>query len=168
MAVHNKAWQFTLGALAIAGAGLIAGCDDDKDSSGGGAALSCEKAAVPNKDTQPAKVNKKLAGTYSLVYAQNAKGGPFEEGEKVTAVIGADNSLEIGGKKFCDPFLQEYSGTPNDFEVIWYDGEDKIGYALTDNVGGKYSEINVGDYTDFQDPPTNVIPAFLGQLREAR
>lgn len=169
MAVHNKTWQFTLSALAIAGAGLVTGCDDDKSSSNAAlSVLECEKDGVPNKDTQSAKINSKLVGSYTLVYAQNSKGGPFSEGDEVPAIVGADGSLEIGGKKFCEPFLQEYGGTPNDAEVIWYDTEDKIGYALTNNETGKFSEINIGDYTDFQDPPTNVIPAFLGQFREAK
>jgi hypothetical protein len=166
MAVHTKnGWHFALSALAIAGAGLMTGCDDDKSSSNAAlSVLECEKAGVPNKETQPAKINKDLVGTYDLVYMQNSKGGPFEEGDTVTAVIGADNSLEIAGKKYCDPFLQEFGGTPNDFEVIWYDTETEIGFALTDNVGGKYSEINVGDYGN----PTGVLPEFLGQLREAK
>lgn len=174
MAASSNTWQRALTVLLVAGVGVLAGCDDDKNTAGGGGGggggggeLECEKTGVPNDETQPAEINPKLVGTYEIEYALNTKGGSFEEGDKVTIVIGEDSTLEIDGKLYCEPFMQEFGGAPNDFEIIWLDTETNIGYALTDNKNGKFSEINVGDYDKPQDA-AGLIPGFLGQFREVK
>jgi hypothetical protein len=167
MAAVNTLLKFTTGALVLAGVGLVAGCDDDKSSSGGGSSLTCEPTGVPNKKTQPADVHPKLVGTYELVYTQFAKGAPFEDGDKVTAIIGDDNSLEIGGKKYCEPFVQEINGTPFDAEIAWYDTRTAVSYGLSRNDIGKLQEFNVNDY-DNPLNPEGTIPGFLGQFKEAK
>ena len=118
---------------------------------------------TPNGDTTPATVHADLVGSYNLVYSQNAAGGPFAEGQMVTATVGSNSTLMINGKTLTNPFNRAYGGPPNSFELIWWDEEDNIEYALSDNQNGSFNEINVGDASNAQ---ANGIPGFLGQLKE--
>lgn len=116
-----------------------------------------------NGETVPGMINAALVGSFDLVYAENAPGAPFADGEAVTVVVGSDNSLSLpGGKTLFNPVYRVF-GVPNDAEIIWLDADSNIEYALSNNSGGTFNEINVGDASNPQS--ANGIPGFLGQLR---
>lgn len=111
-----------------------------------------------------ATLNSELVGSYDLVYSQNAEGGPFTDGQAVTAVVNANGSLQINGSTLTDPRFCVYNGTPHTPEIIWVNG-NQIEFALTDNDLGTFNEINVGDGAAPRDFADTQLPKFLGQLR---
>lgn len=113
-----------------------------------------------NGDTEPATIHADLVGEYLLDYEASTTGGPFTDGETVTAIVTTASELQIAGKTLSDPFVR--SG--NTAEIIWLDASDDIEYALTNNDSGTFNEINVGDASNPQS--TSGIPGFLGQLTE--
>ena len=118
-----------------------------------------------NGETVPGTINTALVGTFDLVYAENAPGAPFTDGQTVQVVVGSDNSLTLpGGTQLTNPFYRVF-GVPNEAEIIWLDSTNNIEYGLSDNSGGNFNEINLGDASNPQS--SNGIPGFLGQLRMA-
>lgn len=120
--------------------------------------------AGPGENTVPAVVNAALVATYNLTFKVGGGAGcgsacSYVDEQKVTAVVGADQSLTIGGKVLTNPFNRKIAGTAHEPEIIWRDGN--IEYALSDNKTGVFNEINVGDLATGQ----NGFPKFLGQLK---
>jgi len=114
-------------------------------------------------DTIPGTVNSALVKSYTLTFNKGSGAGcgsscSYTDGQQVTAVVGGDNSLTIGGKKLTNPFNRKFGGTPHLPELIWKDGD--LEYALTDNQSGTFNEINVG-----KAKAGGGIPGFIGQLR---
>lgn len=136
-------------------------------SGGSGGDVDGSDDVGPLGDTEPAAVAAALVGSYRLEYAQSAMGGPFEDAEIVTAVIGTGGALEIAGKTLVDPFYRLFSGAPNTAEIIWFDPVDSIEYALTDNDTAIFNEINVGDASQPEPFGDTEVPTFLGQLIKA-
>lgn len=141
------------------GGGEDSGGDDTggEDTGGGGS----------SGNTTAATVIAALVGSYDLVYddrSPDSTRDPFEDEALVTAVVTAEGSLTIGSLTFTDPFHRIFGTTPNTAEVIWLDAGNGLEYALTDNNGGVFNEINVGD-TAAADA-VNGVPGFLGQLRK--
>ncbi|MDX1496856.1 MAG: hypothetical protein R3352_04820 [Salinisphaeraceae bacterium] len=132
--------------------------NDDDDSGTGGGELVC--------NATPATLNTDLAGSYDLKYEEAQAGGPFTNGQSVTAVVGEDGSLQINGKTLSNPQYCVFDGAANTAEVIWADNDAQIEYALSDNNSGTFNEINVGDASQPRDFGDTQLPAFLGQLKE--
>lgn len=116
--------------------------------------------AVPDEDRMPTTVNPGLVASYDLIYDRINAGGPFADGESVTAVVGGDNSLQINGTTLTNPFNLLIGGSPNPAEINWIDTDAGLMYGLSSNDTGTFNEINVADVSG------NDI-AFLGQLTEA-
>ena len=130
-----------------------------KDTGGG--------TTTPGSDTVPGTVNSSLVKTYNLNFKKGGGTGcssacSFTEGQAITAIVGADNSLTVNGKRLINPVNRILSagGSPHLPEIIWFDGD--IEYALSDNERGIFNEINVG-----MSKSSGGIPSFIGQLKVA-
>ncbi len=118
----------------------------------------------------PATVNAALAGSYSLVFKVGGGEGcgsvcSYTDGQTVAVTVHADGRLELPSKTLSQPFYRNYGSGPHLPEAIWLDADAQIEYALSDNEGGTFNEINVGDAGRKQGPLGT--PTFLGQLRKA-
>lgn len=86
-----------------------------------------------------ATVPASFAGTYNLTYSLFGAGGPLEDDQAVTLVVGTDNSLCVDGKTLSSPILRN----GNQHEAIWLDSATNAEYALSSLVDG-FNEVNVG------------------------
>ncbi|MES2976058.1 MAG: hypothetical protein V4757_20740 [Pseudomonadota bacterium] len=107
----------------------------------------------------PGTVNAALAGSRDLIFRVGNIGCgslcTYTEGMTVTVVIGTDNTLVVGGKTLSNPFVRD----GNLHEIIWLDAAAGVEYALSDNSGANFNEINVAD------PARPGYAGFIGQLR---
>lgn len=87
----------------------------------------------------PATIPASLTGTYNLTYSQSSAGGPFTNGEAVTLVVKADNTLCVKGATFSNPVLRN----GNAHEAIWTASSLNVEFALSSLVNG-FNEVNVG------------------------
>ncbi len=119
--------------------------------------------------TTPGTVNAALVTTYNLQFFASpdsvcpTAGCPFTDGQLVSLSITADGTLSLPGKQLTNAFYRNFNGVPHLPEIIWLDSATNIEYALTDNEGGHFNEINVGNAANPQGP--SGVPGFLGQLR---
>jgi len=136
--------------------------DGSQNTGGGGGNGGTDNSGGDNGSKVDATINTALVGSYTLVMHGAEAGSPYAEGEEVTAVVGANNTLKINDSaELSNPFYRVF-GTPNTAEIIWLDQANQIEYALTDNKEGHFNEINVGDA---KNPGQSGIPRFYGQLR---
>ncbi len=120
--------------------------------------------------TTPATINAALVNTYNLKFyaggGEGCSGGtvcPYSEGQDVPVVVNGDGTLSIPGKVLTNPYYRSYGSGPHLPEIIWLDAATNLEYALSDNEGGTFNEINVGDASRPQGPFGT--PVFLGQIR---
>ena len=101
----------------------------------------------------PATVPASLVGTYDLTYDSINPGASFANGDKVTVVVGSDNSFCINGESLTSPVL--LNGNPA--EAVWFNTPANVAYALS-NLTGSFNEINV----------LSASLAFYGQLKGSK
>jgi hypothetical protein len=125
-------------------------------------------------DGVAATINAALVGQYSLRFHRepecDALGAacPYPDGQVIIVRVHSDGRLELpAGKVLTTPFHRKLYGGPSPHlpEIIWRDSFG-IEFALSDNEGGKFHEINVGDGNHPVMPAG--YPTYLGQLRLAR
>lgn len=87
----------------------------------------------------PATVPASFVGTYDLTFSPGfVVGGPFAVGDKVTVVVGSDNSMCVNGAVLTSPVFRN----GNTAEAIWSDTPSSVAYALS-NFLGTFNEVNV-------------------------
>ncbi|RYX88518.1 MAG: hypothetical protein EOO28_35985 [Comamonadaceae bacterium] len=82
----------------------------------------------------------------------------YTDNQDVAVQIYGDGRISIAGTEYSGPFVHDYGAGPHLPEISWYDAAHDIEYALSDNEGGTFHEINV--YKGRQ-PGSE----FLGQIR---
>lgn len=125
-------------------------------------------ACSPAGETSPATVNALLAKSYSLKFFKGGGSGcgtvcSFADGDSISVVVAADGKLKVGSLELSNPVYRKFGGVANTAEAIWIDCTGKIEYALSDNKGGTFNEVNVGDTTKALG--TSGVPGFIGQIR---
>lgn len=121
---------------------------------------------IPSYDGVATSVHNGLVGSHALSFEGNCNTQcSFADGDAVTAVIGADNTLSIGGKVLRNPFNRKFGTPPSSAlltEIIWKDGDTE--YAVSNNESGTFNEINIGKSKLVGDNYAGGVPDFLGQL----
>jgi hypothetical protein len=101
-----------------------------------------------------ATVPDSFLGTYTATYELINNGGPFSQGEEVTFVLGANNTLCINGQTLTDPV--HVNG--NTIEGVWTDSSTNVSYAIS-NFTSTFNEVNISG--------PNFSP-FYGQLSASK
>ena len=103
----------------------------------GFAVLTLSQLVLAQTETA-ATVPASFVGTYTLTYDAINSGGPYSQGESVTLVLGADNSLCIAGSSINNPVFRN----GNTVEAIWATESAGLELAVS-NFQGSFNEINV-------------------------
>lgn len=117
-------------------------------------ALSVSATDTRAQTAFPANIHEAQNGTYALTYQFGNSTVPYANGDQLTVIInGTNDTLCVNGTLLTNPYLRDAAGE----EKIFRDAASGIYYAISDELDGRFNEINV-----YYNSDSNWVGQFTG------